>query len=165
VGSSGPSDRSTGLVAIPWTGVRVDPALDPLVCVGVLGRPGSLTDLRHRLESWVATTDLPASAADDLVLAGYEALVNAAEHAYPSGSGPVDLLAACTMDGRVLVTVRDYGRWRPPPLDPDFRGRGLLMIRALSRQAEVRQGSHGTTVHMQWRLPAGGRGSGTAQHQ
>jgi len=68
----------------------------------------------------------------------------------------VDLVAARTADGRVLVTVRDHGRWRKPPLDPGFRGRGLLMIKALTPRVEVLQGPQGTTVHMEWELPARG---------
>jgi serine/threonine-protein kinase RsbW len=89
----------------------------------------------------------------DVVLASYEALANAAEHAYPSGPGLVDLVAARTTDGRVLVTVSDHGRWRPPPCDPGFRGRGLTMIKELTLQVEIQQNQDGTTVHMEWKLP------------
>lgn len=121
--------------------------------------------MRHQLERWAARTGLPVPAVADLVLSTYEALANAAEHAYPSGHGPVDLVAARTTEGRVLVTVSDRGRWRPPPADPGFRGRGLLMIKALADRMEVRQGAQGTTVHMEWTRPVTGPGSGPAQHE
>jgi serine/threonine-protein kinase RsbW len=148
-----------------WAGVEVDSALVPLICTGILGQPGQLLEVRHHLESWAAGTGLSALAVADVVLASYEALTNAAEHAYPSGQGSVDLVAARTTDGRVLVTVRDYGIWRPPPLDPGLRGRGLVMIRALTQRVEIQQGQDGTTVHMEWELPATECGSAMAQHE
>jgi anti-sigma regulatory factor (Ser/Thr protein kinase) len=146
-------------------GVVVDSALAPLICTGILGEPPYLVEVRHQLERWTARTGLSASAAADLVLSSYEALANAAEHAYPSGPGPVDLVAARTTDGRVLVTVSDRGRWRPPPADPGFRGRGLPMMKALAHHVQVRQGPQGTTVHMEWTLPVIGRDIGPAQHE
>jgi len=143
-------------IEILRAGVDIDSTLPPLICTGIIGKPGALVDVRHHLEHWAANTGLSPSSLADLVLSAYEALANAAEHAYPSGHGPVDLVAARTADGRVLVTVRDHGRWRKPPLDPGFRGRGLLMIKALTPRVEVLQGPQGTTVHMEWELPARG---------
>lgn len=163
-GSGGPSEILAQLVDSLNPGAQVDSTLTPLICTGIPGEPGNLVEVRHQLERWAARTGLPAPAVDDLVLSTYEALANAAEHAYPSGSGPVDMVAARTTDGRVLVIVSDRGRWRPPPADPGFRGRGLLMIRALAQRVEVQQGSHGTTVHMEWARPVTGPGSATAQH-
>lgn len=163
--ANGPSELFTQLVQNLSSGVQLDPTLAPLICAGLLGEPGNLVAVRHQLESWASTTGLSASAVADLVLSGYEALANAAEHAYPSVLGPVDLVAVRTTDGRVLVTVGDRGRWRPPPADPGFRGRGLLMIHALAHRVEVEQSPQGTTVYMEWTLPATGAGSTTAQHE
>lgn len=148
-----------------WAGVQIDSSLAPLICTGIAGQPGPLVEVRHNLERWAAHTGLPTLTVGDLVLACYEALANAAEHAYPSGEGQVDLVAARTADSRVLVTVRDHGQWRPPPADPGWRGRGLPMIKALAHRAEVQQGPHGTCVHMEWQLPATQGESGPAQHQ
>lgn len=80
-------------------------------------------------------------------------MANAAEHAYGTGPRQLDLVAALTTDGAVLVTVRDHGRWRPPSRDPGFRGRGLLMIRTLAHRVEIVRGPFGTTVYMLWWLP------------
>lgn len=145
--------------------VAVDSTLTPFVCTGIIGEPGSLVEVRHQLERWAASTGLPVMAVADLVLSSYEALANAAEHAYPAGQGPVDLAAVRTTDGRVLVTVRDHGRWKPPPADPGFRGRGLLMIKALTRRVKIEQGPLGTTLHMEWDLPATSCGSGMPQYE
>ena len=162
---SGLSELFTRLVESLHPGAHVDSALEPLICTGILGQPGLLVEVRHQLERWATLTGLPAPAVADLVLSSYEALANAAEHAYPSGPGLVDLVAARTTDGRVLVTVSDRGRWRPPPADPGFRGRGIPMIKALAHCMRVEQGQQGTTVHMEWALQGSGPGSGTAQHE
>jgi serine/threonine-protein kinase RsbW len=148
--------EGSSLVEILRAGVDIDATLTPLVCTGIIGTPGALVEVRHHLERWAANTGLSAPALADLVLSTYEALANAAEHAYPSGHGPVDLVAARTTDSRVLVTVRDHGRWREPPLNPGFRGRGLLMIKALAPRVKVLPSPQGTTVHMEWELPTAG---------
>lgn len=162
--TSGPAELKR-LVGEVWAGVELDSTLAPLICTGILSRPGQLVEVRHHLERWAAGTGLSALVVADVVLASYEALANAAEHAYPIGAGSVDLVAARTTDGRVLVTVRDHGSWRPLPLDPGLRGRGLLMIRALTQRVEVQQGQDGTTVHMEWELPTTECGSGMVQHE
>jgi len=162
--TSRPSDQFTRLSGTLWAGVEVDPSLAPLICTGIVGQPGPLVEVRHHLEEWVKATGLPTETVTDVVLATYEALANAAEHAYPSGGGPVDLIAASTVDSRLLVTVRDYGRWRSP-CDSGLRGRGLVIIKALAHRAEVRRTAHGTWMHMEWDLPVTGYGSGSAKDE
>jgi anti-sigma regulatory factor (Ser/Thr protein kinase) len=135
-----------------WGGVALDSSLAPLICTGIVARPAALVEVRHNLERWAAHAGLSTRDVGDLVLASYEALANAVEHAYPSGEGPVDLVAARTTDSRVLITVRDHGRWRPPPADPGSRGRGLPMIKALAHRAQIQQHPHGTFVYMEWQL-------------
>jgi anti-sigma regulatory factor (Ser/Thr protein kinase) len=46
----------------------------------------------------------------------------------------------------VAVTVTDHGRWRPVPEDPGHRGRGLALIRELSRRMQVSMSGQGTRV-------------------
>ncbi|WP_239153922.1 ATP-binding protein [Amycolatopsis sp. FDAARGOS 1241] len=83
-----------------------------------LRRPARLHDasaLRYVLIDWARGRGVSDELIGDLQLAVYEALVNAAEHAYPEGTtGTLDLHAY--HDNRfVRVTVTDHGRWRPPP--------------------------------------------------
>ena len=162
--ASGASAAFTRLVGVLWPDVEVDPSLAPLICTGIVGQPGPLVEVRHSLQRWAAHTGLSAPEVADLVLATYEALANAVEHAYPSGGGTVDLVAARTAEGRVLVTVKDYGRWRSPG-DPGSRGRGLPMIHALAHRAQVQQGAHGTCVQMEWQLAATVRAVGRKQDE
>jgi anti-sigma regulatory factor (Ser/Thr protein kinase) len=115
------------------------------------GEAARLAAARRELGAWAAATGLDEDAVEDLLLAAYEAMVNAAEHAYTDGERPVDLTAVCTEAGCVLVVVRDQGRWRPIPADPGHRGRGLAMINNLSDHAEIRRGPEGTTVSLWWR--------------
>jgi hypothetical protein len=49
---------------------------------------------------------------------------------------------------RVTVTVTDGGRWRPRPVSPGFRGRGLQIMRALTDSVEVTATGTGTRVRM-----------------
>lgn len=165
VDASEASAELTRLLGTLWAGVQLDSSLAPLICTGIVGRPGPLVEVRHSLQRWAAHTGLSALDVADLVLASYEALANAVEHAYPPGGGPVDLLAARTVDGRVLVAIRDHGRWRPPPPDPGTRGRGLPMIRALAHRAEVQPGPQGTCVQMEWRLSAAVWAAGRKQDE
>lgn len=96
---------------------------------------------RTRLWRWLADLGWPPAESEDIVLAVSEAVSNAAEHAYrdqPRAPITVDA-AARTSDGarRVVVTVRDYGRWRPPPTDDEYRRRGIPMMRACMDRAHI----------------------------
>lgn len=109
-----------------------------------------LTSLRHDLTRWTTRAGLTQDDVEAVTLAGYEALANAVEHAYPSyGDNPIDLHA--TLDAkRITVTVTDWGRWREPPADPGVRGRGLLLIRRLCSRADIATTDDGTIITMTW---------------
>jgi serine/threonine-protein kinase RsbW len=131
-----------------------EPAADgPLLERRFPGEAARLAAVRRELGTWAAATGLDDEAVEDLLLASYEAMVNAAEHAYTDGERPVDLSAVCTAEGCVLVTVQDEGHWRPIPADPGHRGRGLAMINNLSDHAEIHRRPEGTTVSLWWRRP------------
>jgi two-component sensor histidine kinase len=54
------------------------------------------------------------------------------------------------------VTVRDYGRWKDTPPDPD-RGRGLALIDALAEGSAIERSPEGTTVTIRAPLHKGAR--------
>jgi anti-sigma regulatory factor (Ser/Thr protein kinase) len=134
----------------PWVtaGLDVRSAL-------VLDRPATapeLTSMRRAFAAWLAVDTVMGEPSDDLVLAVYEALTNAADHAYPPGStGPVRLVAHRTRDA-VRITVSDDGRWRRAHEAP-FRHHGLAMMRGLVAQLHIDAGGAGTTVHLCSPLP------------
>jgi anti-sigma regulatory factor (Ser/Thr protein kinase) len=131
----------------------IDVGVPPLVCLGLSGEVSRLSFIRADIESWAKAAGMSEDGADDLVLATYEALTNAAEHAYESGRWTVDLVVVRTPEARIVVSVRDRGRWRPPPADPGFRGRGMTMMRSLADEIDVRSDADGTSVLMWWDLP------------
>ncbi len=135
--SAGPSDDVALLV------VRLVP--EPLeVELPAVAR--SMARLRRVVEDWGTRAGLAGEALDDLHLVLGEAAANAAEHAYPDGSGPVRCELAREQDGAVRFAVRDAGRWRPVPEDNGHRGHGLRVMRQLTEGLRVDRGPDGTTV-------------------
>jgi anti-sigma regulatory factor (Ser/Thr protein kinase) len=54
---------------------------------------------------------------------------------------------------RVHVRIIDKGSWKPARAEPGVRGRGLLLIRAVSDWLEMDCTPSGTTVNMIFHLP------------
>ncbi len=111
-------------------------------------QPSVLSRLRRAAAGWAAGAGLDAQTVEDLQLALGEAAGNSAEHAYRDAPLPGSLTVELDLehDGAVAVRVADSGSWRPVPADPGFRGRGLAMIKALTRDVELEAGETGTVV-------------------
>lgn len=114
-----------------------------------------LTALRHALTEWARECGLAAEDREALTLASYEAMANSVEHAYAGQvEGILDLRAVRDPErGQVTITVTDYGTWKPPPINPGSRGRGLPLIRGLTKTAVITPSEQGTTVTMTWPVP------------
>jgi serine/threonine-protein kinase RsbW len=113
-----------------------------------------LAEMRHALSRWATGIGMPPRQREELVLASYEAMANSVEHAYAGEQeGMVDLHAAHTPDGTVVVTVTDHGRWKAPVAGDGIRGRGILLMRALADDTTIARVDTGTTVTMTWSLP------------
>jgi serine/threonine-protein kinase RsbW len=130
-----------------------DPPGAPARLVSFHRRTAAVADrlpaLREALSRWLATLGMSVERREDVVLAGYEAMANSAEHAYPEGkAGPVEVRAEA-LPGRLTVTVTDYGTWRPAATD-GLRGRGLLLIDSLADHSAQVHRDDGTTVTMTW---------------
>ncbi|OBI50810.1 ATP-binding protein [Mycobacterium sp. E787] len=103
---------------------------------------------------------LGAERTNDLLLAVNEALANAAEFAYLDAPrrGGVELSAAYDHDADTLtVTITDRGRWRPTrpepvalPPQPQIRGRGIPLMRALADRVTIDRTPPGTRVTLVW---------------
>jgi anti-sigma regulatory factor (Ser/Thr protein kinase) len=111
-----------------------------------------LREIRRRVERWAGQHRLPDDAVVDLQLAVGEAVANGVEHAYrvnvaEVSTVEVDLeLRARGALQVVAVTVADHGCWRPVPVRPGYRGRGLAVIERLSWRFQVSTSGHGTRV-------------------
>jgi anti-sigma regulatory factor (Ser/Thr protein kinase) len=113
-----------------------------------------LTDIRHQLAVWMRAATIPDDRVADIVLAVNEACANSIEHGY-RGRKPGRVRVEAENDGaRIHLRVIDSGSWKPTPADPGVRGRGLLLIRAVSDWLEMECTPTGTTVDMSFRLPA-----------
>lgn len=110
------------------------------------------TVLRRAFHRWIATL-VGHDDADDLTVAVYEALANAAEHAFTAQSTPGSIwLHATGGDDQISITITDDGTWRFSDRSPDYRGRGLALIHGLTTAAHVELGPHGTTVRLRYEL-------------
>jgi anti-sigma regulatory factor (Ser/Thr protein kinase) len=99
--------------------------------------------VRLTLRRWLHAHGAGDEEAYDIIVACQEACANAVEHAYGPGRRTFDL-EATYVEGRVRVTIRDYGRWRPPR--GANRGRGLPLMQALMDHVDVEHTDEGTVV-------------------
>ena len=120
--------------------------------------PGNARQLRARFQEWLETLGAPAILVDDLTLAVYEGLANAVEHAHPPDHPhPMMRLQARVDHHQLLITISDHGRWRVPPAERGYRGRGLAMMRCLTTELHLHPTPHGTTVQLRVDLHSSGR--------
>lgn len=150
-----PPDSPTTNPSPPWAGEPLDDIRPPLSAQGA-ATPQDAAWLRHELAAWLAL-DVPDEPLDDLVLATYEAIANAAEHAYANHTntaGPIHLHAHRTRDC-VVITVTDEGKWRIPTGER-FRSRGLALMHLLVPDVHIGPNHTGTTVHLRMWLPTSG---------
>ena len=117
--------------------------------------PSSLSQLRQTLRRWLTMAGVGSDLALEITTACSEACANAIEHAYGPGDATFSF-EADRADDRVVITVRDTGRWKAAA--PRHRGFGLTVMRALMDALNVESGPAGTTVHMQ-RVVADRKGS------
>jgi anti-sigma regulatory factor (Ser/Thr protein kinase) len=109
--------------------------------------PRRLSAVRRTVAAWSAAAALSEDAAADLQLLLSEAATNAVEHAYrATEAGEFVYAVRRRRDGAVRVVVQDFGRWRPPPDDPGYRGRGLAVIHNLAVEVTLEHTDHGTRI-------------------
>lgn len=113
---------------------------------------GRAADLRHALADWLVTTPFGERERYDIVLAVYEAMANAVEHAYAhiGIDGTMSLQASFSeAEGLLQIEVSDRGRWREPT-PSEIRGNGIPLMGSLSDNSSIGHTDSGTTVLMQW---------------
>ena len=111
-----------------------------------------LAEIRQHLAAWLKPIGVAHTTAADIVLAVNEASTNCIEHAYRDmDTGSIIVEAA--LEGRqIVVCIADSGAWRPPRSQPGSRGRGLTLMRTMSRRAEVDASAIGTTIRLRFDL-------------
>ncbi len=112
-------------------------------------RPESAPRFRRSLRAFLERSRIERDRIEDVVLAAGEAAGNAIEHAYGQASGTFRLIAY-ERDSRLIVEIRDGGRWR---LEGDpARGRGLGIMRALVDRVAIESTRAGTSVRLELAL-------------
>jgi serine/threonine-protein kinase RsbW len=104
--------------------------------------------------------DMVKKAEGEIEIAMFEALANAVIHGnHENADKNVDVICRCSMDGEVLVIVRDEGEGFesnavPDPTEPErlflTSGRGLHLMRALMDEVSFEE--NGTVVRMRKRV-------------
>ena len=111
--------------------------------------PVQLIFFRAGLTAWLRSLQWPEPDRIDAVLAISEACTNAVQHAYPAGEpGDVDVTGRLVVDEnvrRIVVVVRDEGRWRDRA---GGRGYGLTTVHECMAEVRIRQDGDGTAVTM-----------------
>ena len=147
----GGNDRPDDVAALA---VRLMPVRETLD-LSLPSVPDSLVRVRRELRPWLAAQGVEGAALDDINVACNELVANAVEHAYGLDDGRFQVRGARDGD-RVLIRVRDWGRWREP--QGSGRGRGLPLVELLMDTLDVQRTDDGTEVRMTRRLT--GRASG-----
>jgi serine/threonine-protein kinase RsbW len=143
---------------IPRAAARAD-----FVRSGIAANAVSAAQTRVEFGNWLRTHfTLADDRYNDLLLAVYEALANAAEYAYADAAlpGTVGLNAAYAPESDTLVvSVVDHGKWRVPTGEQpaNLRGRGIPLMHALADEATVEGTSTGTEVTLRWFALTNGR--------
>jgi serine/threonine-protein kinase RsbW len=109
-----------------------------------------ITEVRRAVHDWAEGAGLPAELIDELALASYEAMANAAEHAYVGRQPGLLSVQVSVSSGGLDVLIADQGKWQEPDPGTRFRGRGLLLIKGLAADVTVTPSDAGTTVRMRW---------------
>jgi anti-sigma regulatory factor (Ser/Thr protein kinase) len=109
----------------------------------------ALPHLRRVLRNWLDQVGADDQESYDIVLATSEAAANVSEHAYGPAEAHYEVKGTVD-EGIVQIAVRDFGRWRPPR--GTNRGRGLLLMNALTDDVAIHHGGAGTEVRLGKRL-------------
>lgn len=111
--------------------------------------PASVGDIRRAVQRWLEAQSASASDVFDFAVGVSEAAGNAVEHAYGAADAEIEVTAERRGDDGI-VTIRDWGKWRPAR--GAYRGRGLSIMEKMMDTVDVQPGEDGTTVILQRRI-------------
>jgi anti-sigma regulatory factor (Ser/Thr protein kinase) len=121
--------------------------------------PASARRARHIVSRILTESGIDEERSFDLQVAVGEAVNNAIEHAGALGSDEFSLRARRRANS-ITVEISDQGMWLPklePPPGENLladRGRGLMLMYALTDDVQVERTEDGTTVRLALRLAA-----------
>jgi anti-sigma regulatory factor (Ser/Thr protein kinase) len=120
--------------------------------IEVEATPDQLAPIRRQLTSWLQAAAVGEVLASDIVLVVSEACTNCIEHAYVGHDVGAIILEMEAVNDEVRSRITDSGSWRTPTENVGNRGRGLLLMRAMSELMEVEIRPDGTTIDLVFRV-------------
>jgi len=116
-----------------------------------LALPKNAAAGRAVVRSFLEECNIKGEWIHEVMIAGGEALANAVQHAYPTGTRGKMVLSiyCCTEHNVIALQVRDRGKGKMAgdADSPSKRGFGFLIMRALAEAVSIESGD-GTTVTM-----------------
>nr|WP_225953309.1 SpoIIE family protein phosphatase [Kibdelosporangium phytohabitans] len=117
--------------------------------ITVPAEPARLAPIRRELRAWSQRCGLSGEVAQALLVVVGEASANAIDHGYHDMPSAMVRVRAEALSDRLHVTVTDTGRWKTPqPEANPHRGRGIGLMRALTREFTINSSPDGTIVDM-----------------
>ena len=122
--------------------------------IGANGWPFGLTfppedvhlgGVRRAVGDWLDQQTISVEARNALVLATHEAVANAIEH---GEAGHTVTVRGRLDNGIITIEVSDEGGWQEATFDDEERGRGIMLIAALTDEFELSSNGPGTTLRM-----------------
>lgn len=107
-----------------------------------------LAGIRHRLSDWLRDAGVPDPLIEDIVLVINEACTNCVEHAYRGHNVGTMLLEVKFVDDEIRAQITDSGSWKTPKINPGNSGRGLVLMRILSKTMDISSSPTGTTIEI-----------------
>lgn len=138
---------------IAMLAARVLPVAPRALDLSIPADVDSMSLVRDSMRAWLVGTSLDRPAAEGLVLATWEAVANAVEHALEP-RGYLVRVHAELVDSRIRVVVEDTGDWAPPSGALD-RGFGIRLMEALVTSVDIARGANGTTITLEKSLDGG----------
>lgn len=111
--------------------------------------PANLRRVRRAVRAYAERMGISTERVEEVVMAVGEAALNVVEHAYEGRPGALTIQGE-RQDDRLVISVRDLGRWRPP-VDRG-RGRGTRIMKGFTESTNTHTGPQGTVVEMTWVL-------------
>ena len=113
--------------------------------------------MRDDLGAWLSGIPVSATQRADILLGVYEALANAAEHAYRHRATPGTIAMQASYDPRaqsISVRVGDRGKWKMASINSAdrSRGRGIALMYASSDRCSIDRDRDGTMVRLGYDL-------------
>jgi len=136
------------LVAVRTVGASESHFVDAIRAI-----PTEASVSRHRQRQWLDARGVDADRRDTLLLAIGEAVANAIDHGSRRDETQIVKIELAVRDDEIIASVSDSGMWQPG-IEGFFsgRGRGHLLMQALSDDVDIDTDQQGTIVTLRMAL-------------